>query len=68
MDSLQVAWAVSLVATGWFLAVGAIRMLAYRSGEVDHTPGMRLVATITLSLGLVSFLALVVLSIVIAQR
>lgn len=68
MGSLQVAWAVSLVATGWFLAIGTIRMLAYRSGEVDHTPGMRFVAALTLALGGIAAAALIILTIVIARR
>ena len=68
MGSLEVAWTVSLVATGWFLAIGTIRMVAYRSGEVDHTPGMRFVARLALALGAVAALALIILTIVIARR
>lgn len=68
MGSLEVAWGISLVATGWFLAIGSIRMLAYRSGEVDHTPGMRFVAVLSLALGALSLAALIILTIVIARR
>lgn len=65
MGTLQFAWAASVVATAWFLAVGAIRMLAYRSGQVDHTPGMRNVAIMALSLGAVSAVCLVVFTVLI---
>lgn len=65
MDALQTAWGVSFVAAGWLLVVGAIRMIAYRSGEVDHTPGMRGVALFTLAGGAVAAVVFVVLTIVI---
>lgn len=51
MDPKYAAWAASLVATGWLLPMGVWRMLAYRSEQVDHTPGMRMVAILALGLG-----------------
>lgn len=51
MDALEIAWALSFIATAWFLPIGAIRMIAYVSGQVDHTPGMRRLAVATLATG-----------------
>lgn len=56
-------WAASGVCAFLLLPVGAIRMVAYRSGEVDHTPALRSVALLALGLGtaaLVVFAALTV--------
>lgn len=64
MSLLEVAWVASLVTTLWALPLGFIRMLAYRSGEIDHTPTMRTSAWFALSLGLLGLLCLVVLSVV----
>ena len=54
MDALEIAWALSFIATAWFLPTGAIRMIAYASGQVDHTPGMRRLAVATLGSGVVA--------------
>ncbi len=54
MDALEIAWALSFIATAWFLPTGAIRMIAYASGQVDHTPGMRRLAVATLGTGVVA--------------
>jgi hypothetical protein len=62
MSSLLLAWVVSLVVTLWALPLGFIRMVAYRSGEIDHTPTMRTAAWFALSLGLLGLACLVVLS------
>jgi hypothetical protein len=62
MSPLQVAWAASLVTTLWALPLGFFRMLAYRSGEIDHTPTMRISAWFALSLGLLGLVSLVVFS------
>ena len=54
-------WAASGICAFLLLPVGAIRMVAYRSGEVDHTPALRSVALLALGLGtagLVVFAAL----------
>lgn len=67
MDLQHAAWAVSLVAAGWFLPVGAWRMLAHRSGQVDHTPGMRMVAVLALGLGIVAVVSFLVLTVLIAR-
>jgi len=68
MDGVRLAWLIALVSAGWLLPVGAVRMLAYRSGDVDHTRGMRFVAIMALSGGAVAAVALVVLSIWLAAR
>jgi len=51
MSPAQVAWVVSLVVAGGLLPVGAIRMLIYRSEDIDHTPTMRFVAWLALIAG-----------------
>jgi len=51
MTPAQVAWLVSLVVAGGLLPVGAIRMLIYRSGDIDHTPALRFVAWFALIIG-----------------
>lgn len=66
--TLYAALAATLVVTVWLLPVGVIRMLAYRSGEVDHTPGMRNLAIATLVLGGISAVACLALAAVVAFR
>lgn len=59
----ETVWAVSGVVAFLLLPVGAVRLVAYRSREVDHTPALRSVAVFALSLGglaLVVFLAMTV--------
>jgi hypothetical protein len=51
MDAAQVGWAVSLVVAAILLPVGVIRAIAYRSGEADHTAGMRFVARLAVTVG-----------------
>jgi hypothetical protein len=51
MDTAQLVWGGSGIAAFLLLPVGAIRMIAYRSGQIDHTPTMRLVARLALGLG-----------------
>lgn len=61
MSTAQLLWAASGVCAFMLLPVGAIRLLAYRSGDVDHTPALRAVALLALALGssaLVAFLGL----------
>lgn len=68
MDGLQFGWLASVVAMGWFLPIGVIRLLAHRSGQVDHTPGMRNVAVLALTLGAVATVCMIVLTILIVTR
>jgi hypothetical protein len=63
MSRLQLAWVVSLLVTLTALPVGAVRMVAYRSGEIDHTQTLLIAASVALSLGVVALLALVVTSV-----
>ncbi|WP_148574059.1 hypothetical protein [Nocardioides caldifontis] len=63
MSPLLVAWGASLIVTLWALPVGIVRMLAYRSGETDHTPTMRTAAQVALALGLLGLVSLAVLSV-----
>jgi len=66
--TLYAAIAATLIATVWLLPMGVVRMLAYRSGEVDHTPGMRNIAWLALGLGAVSALACVILTLTLVVR
>ena len=61
MSTAQALWAVCGITALLLLPVGAFRMVAYRSGETDHTPTLRTVALLALTVGgvaLVGFLAL----------
>ena len=62
MTPAQVAWVVSLVVAGGLLPVGIVRMVIYRSGEVDHTPTMRSVAWFALITGAAAFFVLLALT------
>lgn len=60
MSGIALVWATAGIVAVLLLPVGSLRMLAYRSGEVDHTRQLRLVAVLALALGstgLVVFLA-----------
>lgn len=63
MTAAQTAWVVSLVVAGGLLPVGAIRMLVYRSGDIDHTPTMRTVAVLALVAGGVALIVWAVLTV-----
>ncbi|MCR1781220.1 hypothetical protein KVF89_01615 [Nocardioides carbamazepini] len=63
MDPVFFAWSVALIVTAGTLPAGVIRTLAYRSGSVDHTPGMRMVATVVLGIGLVGLVCFLALSV-----
>jgi len=67
MGALEAAWAASVVATAWLLTVGMVRLVAHRSGQVDHTPGMRNVALLALSLGVLAAICMIVLTVLIAR-
>jgi glucose uptake protein GlcU len=62
MDTAQVLWAVGGIFALVLLPVGAFRMLAYKSGEVDHTPALRSVALLALGLGALGFVVFGVLT------
>lgn len=68
MDALEIVWALSFIATAWFLPIGAIRMIAYASGQVDHTPGMRRLAAATLGTGLAAAVVMVALTAAVVLR
>lgn len=68
MTALQAAWMASVLAFGWFLTIGVIRMVAYRSGQVDHTRGMRNVAVLALSLAAVAAICMIILTFVIVNE
>lgn len=62
MTVTQTLWLVSGVTAFMLLPVGAIRLLAYRSGEVDHTPALRAVALMAVGLGTLGLVLFLVLS------
>jgi hypothetical protein len=71
MSGVALVWATGGIVALLLLPVGSLRMLAYRSGEVDHTPQLRFVARLALgigSAGLVVFLALSVWFLVTGER
>lgn len=62
MSAVQIIWAVAGICALLLLPVGAFRMLAYRSGETDHTPALRFVALLALGLGALGFVVFLVLT------
>lgn len=68
MDPLVFAWVVALIVTVGGLFPGAIRVLAYRSGEIDHTRTMRVAATFAIVVGLVGLVCLIGLSVALLLR
>lgn len=63
MSTVAYLWMVALAATMWLVPYTVVRVVAYRSGEVDHTPGMRKVATFSAVLAVVAVGSLVVLTV-----
>ncbi|CAM3653636.1 hypothetical protein NOMA109596_05505 [Nocardioides marinus] len=68
MDTLVAAWWLALLITLATLPVGLWRTAAYRSGSIDHTPTMRTVAIVAMTLGLGALAAYVVLTGVLVVR
>lgn len=65
---LYAALLATLITAGWLLPVGLIRVLAYRSGGPDSTPGMRKLAIFALGLGCVAIVAALIITSIIATR
>lgn len=63
MSGLETWWVISFMAAVWFVPVAAVRVLAYQSGQVDHTRTMRIVAMIAAGCALVSVNSVVFLSV-----
>lgn len=68
MDWLLYAWGVALIVTLGALPPAVIRTLAYRSGQIDHTPTMRTVARFAVVLGALGFVCLVGLTVALLLR
>jgi hypothetical protein len=64
MDPLYIALGLSFIAALWFVPIGTIRLIAYRSGAIDHTRGMRNVGFTILSIGLVAFVIFIVCAVI----
>lgn len=59
MTVAGVAWAASLIVALGLLPVGLLRLVAYRSGGVDHTSGLHLVARLALAVGALALLVFI---------
>lgn len=59
MSTAQWVWAVSLLVTLASLPIGIIRMLAYRTGEVDRPGWLRNIAWLALGIGVSALLVFV---------
>lgn len=68
VDPLYIAWGLSFMAALWFLPMGAIRLMVYRSKEIDHTRGMQKVARTILSIGIVALVLFAILTVVMVVR
>lgn len=68
MDPLVYFWAITLLAALWLVPYTMVRTLAYRSGQIDHTPTMKKVAIFSVTLTAIDVFALAVLSILILAR
>lgn len=67
MDTLVALWIALITAAAWLLMVGAIRLLAYRTGT-DRTPGMASVAGVALGLGAVAAVAAAVVGFIVVPE
>jgi hypothetical protein len=63
MTAVGLVWSISAIVAFGLLPVGALRMVAYRSGEVDHTQALRFVAWLAVVLGGLGALVFVVLTV-----
>lgn len=59
-------WAAAGVSALLLLPVGAVRLLAYRAGGVDHTRGLHAVAVFALATGSVCLAAFLLLGVALA--
>ena len=63
MSPAQVVWAVSLIVAVTMLPVGVVRMVIYRSGDTDHTRGLRNVALFAVGTGLVALVVCIAMTV-----
>ncbi|HSE71534.1 MAG TPA: hypothetical protein VLA97_12310 [Nocardioidaceae bacterium] len=68
MSGLEMAWGLSLLITLTALPVGMVRLLAYRSGEIDHTRTLLVAAVVAMSIGVLAALVLAVTSLLLMVR
>lgn len=62
MTAFEWAWGMSFISALWLIPIGIIRMVAWRSGEIDHTRGMLRMAWFVLGTGLAALAVFVTLS------
>jgi hypothetical protein len=63
MDTLEVLWGASLIIMITALPMGLVRLVAYRSGETDHTQTMLIALLVALGTGLLGLVGLVITSV-----
>jgi hypothetical protein len=63
VDQIELYWGLSLIVTLTALPMGLVRMVAYRSGERDHTQTMFIAMWVALGLGLLGLAGLLVTSV-----
>lgn len=63
MSVAGVIWVASLIAALGLLPVGLLRLVAYRSGGVDHTAGLHLVARLALAGGALALLVFIAVTV-----
>lgn len=63
MDTLEVLWGASLIVMVTALPMGLVRLVAYQSGQRDHTQTMLIAMLVALGTGLIGLVGLVVTSI-----
>ena len=68
MDTLEVLWGASLIIMLTALPMGLVRMVAYRSGERDHTETMLIALVVAMATGLLGLVGLVVTSFLLLVR
>ncbi|MDP3966687.1 MAG: hypothetical protein Q8Q02_00280 [Nocardioides sp.] len=68
MSALEMVTVVAVIVTGMTLPAGVWRLAAYRSGQVDHTPGMRGVAFLALGMGIAGAVTLAVCVVLLALQ
>lgn len=68
MDVLYIAWGLTFMAALWFLPLGVIRLIIYRSREIDHTRGMQKVALTFVTIGVVALVLFGILTVVVLTQ
>ena len=68
MSTLAILWGCCLIITVGAFPQALTRTVAYRSGEVDHTPAMRIAATVAVVFFAVGAVGFAITSALLAAR